>query len=272
MNNTDRVIVGLTAAFILATAAFAAEMKSDPANYYLDPEEIRPIVRASIESTIVLNSRRENTTFSGVGNFDVRLINDQIPLYTVDRYVAAYLYIAYAFPGPLPTFEDIVSGALESYDAREEYYASIDRPDWREFYKETFPYDISCAFEIVGVNEKWPSSEGSVGIPRIILNRKKAERAARDYYGTDKFSFVRYIYCSRLMGYEYTNGEKNIIIPFHRSGVVDSEKVMPRDEIDMRIEEYLWIPEPERVSSFFGRWRKKLESVNSAPSNIAPEQ
>jgi len=257
----NAVVLAISAtSLVFAAAATAGEIKSDPENYYLEPEEIRPIVRDSIETTIMLNNQHEGeTTFSGVKAFDVRLVPGQIPMCTIEGDVAAYLYIAYAIPGPLPTLEEIILRARDSYEFVREYLNSVDRPDWHEFFKETYPYEITCAYEFVGVTEKWPDTEGSCGIPAIITKQKGAEDAARKYYGSSDIELVRYIYCSRLNGYEFSDGHENIIVPFNiMKREVDGAGIIKRVDVNADLDEYIQRYYPEDVESYFERWRGYL--------------
>jgi hypothetical protein len=270
MKATKVVMIVAVASIVSVTAALAGELKGDPGNYYLDPEEIRPYVRDNAESTILMSSRHEGeTTFSGVTAFDVRLVPGQIPLYTINGDIAAYLYIAYAIPGPLPTLEDIISAARESYDAVQEYrYGETPgRENWREFYSKVFPYKITCAYEIVGINEGWPSTEGSCGVPELIMKQKAADEAARGYFGSGEFEFIRYIYCSKLNGYEYSDGHESIIVPFDTlTGELKSESIIKRAEVDANLNEYKWVPSDEGVEQYFDIWRDRL--LNESPGSM----
>jgi len=260
----NRLIVSIAAALALtATVAFAGEMKSDPANYYLDPEEIRPIIRDSLE-VIVLLSSKSGATFGGVTDFDVRLIPRQIPLYTIDGHVAAYLYIAYAVPGPLPTFEEITASAREAYPAIKEYIWSMDRKENRsEFYGRVFPYRITCAYEIVGVTEQWPRGPSTCGIPEMIMYRREAEDAAREFYGADDYEFVRYVYCSKLNGYEFTKAGENILVPFDTlTKEVLTDGVVRMSEVERNIVEYTYTPGPAGVKEYFRKWEHRLNNRN----------
>ncbi|UCH77633.1 MAG: hypothetical protein JSU81_07830 [Candidatus Coatesbacteria bacterium] len=127
-------IAAALALLVTAGPAAATALKSDPGNYYLDPDEIRPIVRDSLETTIKMGARVENSNFSRVEVLDVRLVPGQLPMYTIDGHLGGYLYIAYALPGPLPTFEEIINRARENYDEIYEYIWSIEREEpSREF-------------------------------------------------------------------------------------------------------------------------------------------
>ena len=260
MKAIKAILIIVAASLIFVTAALAGEMKSDPDNYYLDPEEIRPYVRDSIEATILLNSKAKGTTFGGEDNFDVRLIPGQLPLYTIDGRVAAYLYIAYAFPGPLPTFEEITAGAHEAYPAIKQHIWSVNREENRgEFYGRVFPYNIKCAYEIVGVTDRWPRKTSTCGIPEIIMYRREAEEAAEDFYGTRDYEFVRYIYCSKLNGYEFSGAGENILVPFDTlTGEVLTDSVIRMLEVETDIDEYVYTPNAVGVERYFGKWEDRL--------------
>lgn len=258
----NRRIVGLAAVFILAAAAFAGEMKSDPANYYLDPEEIRPYVLEELKGFLP-SWMGKGHPFGHLTAFDVRLVEGQLPLYTIEGDVAAYIYIAYVVPGPLPTLEDIVGNAR----AGMEVYADFDESHFRAepfdligAFAERYPYEFTCVHAIVGVNEEWPYGEYCAHVPTIILRRPAGEDAARNYYGSDGFKFVRYIYCSNLQGYEFTDGETDIVVPVDRFGTVDEDLIKTRADIDTRLEEYIRKTEPENVKMYFRKWEYFLSA------------
>lgn len=262
-----RVRVGKTALaifFTLTSAAVAWAMKSDPDNYYLDPEEIRPIVRDDIEGTVMLWKRAQGPkgVYGKIKEFDVRLLNGQIPLYTIDGEVAAYIYIAYVVPGPLPSIEEIITKAKKISGARDDFMRNRERTgaSLREFYREHFPYGNNCVFALYGVNEHCTSAIKKQGLPKIIYSLKKAEDAARDYYGSNEFEYVKFIFCSKKQGYEFTNGRQNIIIPtYWRSGTVDPQDIVTRDEVDANIEDYRLPIEWETVESWAEFWKRKFD-------------
>lgn len=245
---------------LTVAAGAATALKSDPDNYYLDPDEIRPIIRDSIETTIMLSAGGENTKFSGVEEFDVRLIPGQLPMYTIDGHLGGYLYIAYAVPGPLPTFEEIINCARENYDIIYEYiWSDIREEPWREFWSRNFPYRLTCSYQFVGTTRYWLESEESAGFPPVLIYQKGAENAARDYYGSDDFEFVRYIYCSKLNGYEFTNGRENIIVPYDTlKRWIYPDEVKSMADVEAEIEKYIYDPGPRARKGHFERWKSRL--------------
>ncbi len=253
-------VVALAATALGAAGALATETKSDPDNYYLDPEEIRPAVRAELEA-LLPSWTIKNSAFDHLTAFDVRLLEGQIPLCTIEGDVAAYVYIAYVSPGPLPTLEEIVGNARAGMEVYSDYKESKFRCepfDLKGTFGERYPYEFTCAHAIVGVNEKWPYDEYCAKIPTIILRRPAAEDAARGYYGSDDFEFVRYVLGSLSQGYEFTNGRTDIIVPVDRFGTIGEDKIKTRVDVDARLEEYVRKPEPEHVESYFGMWQKQL--------------
>jgi len=258
-------IAAVLALLAVAGPAAATSLKSDPDNYYLDPDEIRPIVRDDLETIIMLNAGGENTKFSDVEEFDVRLIPGQLPMYTIDGQLGGYLYIAYAIPGPVPTFEQIINSASENYDEIYEYIWSVSREEpGRVFWSRTCPYKWTCVYKFVGTTRYWVESLASCSIPEILIYHRGAEDVAREYYGSDDFQFVRYIYCSILNGYEFTNGRENIIVPYDTlKNWIYPDEVKSMAEVAAEIDKYVYDPGPSARKEHFERWAKRLSEYYS---------
>ncbi len=231
------ITIGAALALVVAAGA-ATALKSDPDNYYLDPDEIRPIIRLNLEHDFETELRRLSSPFYGAEVFDVRLIPGQVPVYTIDGYLAGYLYVACVLPGELPTYADIIA-----------------KPDY---------YDGACNFVFVGVNGRCPECKGGFGLPALIKNQKLAESVARTYYGDNAFQLSRYIYRSYIDGYEFTDGRENIIVPL--TAIVDDAECaepLPRRDIDKNTEEYIKPPRPFEAEAYFGIWSKWLRDYYS---------
>lgn len=251
-----------TVLFILISPVAAPAMKSDPDNYYLDPEEIRPIVREDLEGTVMLWKRAQGPkgVYGKIKEFDVRLLDGQIPLYTIDGEVSAYIYIAYVIPGPLPTIEEITAGAKKISDDRDSFIREKERTgsSLRDFYFNYFPYGNYCVFALYGVNEHCTSGIEHQGLPKILYSLKKAEDAARRYYGHNDFEYVRFIFSSKTQGYEFTDGRVNIIVPtYWRSGEIYGEDILTRDEVDADIENFRLPIKWDNVEAWVEIWKRK---------------
>jgi hypothetical protein len=266
-NRFIRVTAGKTALTLLFFSIFGTNvraMRSDPENYYLDPEEIRPIVRDDVEGTVMLWKRAQGPkgVYGKIKKFDVRLLDGQIPLYTIDGEVAAYIYIAYVVPGPLPAIDEIITKAKKISDARDDSMRNRERTgaSLREFYREHFPYANNCVFALYGVNEHCTSGIEKQGLPKIIYSLKKAEDAARDYYGSGDFEYVGFVFCSKKQGYEFTDGRRNIIVPtYWRSGIIYPEDIVTRDEVEANIDDYRVPVDWDRVDKWVERWVRKFK-------------
>lgn len=236
----NKIIVGLTTVLILATAAFAGEMKSDPANYYLDPEEIRPIVRDSLEG-VALHSKEMGERLRHIEAFDVRLIDGQIPVYSVSGEVLMYIYIAYVLPGPLPTLDDVLNS------------------DYGEPHPGLHPYEISCAYAIVGATPKVTSWVEAVGVPEFITCLPEARKAAAARFGSNAFDLARILVWPGSAGYEFSASNINIVVPFDSlSGMIFKDRVLTRDEMDREIEKYEFTTDENKARKWVETWERRL--------------
>ncbi len=69
--------------------------------------------------------------------------------------------------------------------------------------------------------------------------QKRAEDAARKYFGVENVEYVRYIWGSKVNGYEYSDGENSVIVPFVFPGsYVDVEHIYTREEVNRDIEDF----------------------------------
>ncbi len=258
-DETMRAIKYILAAAVAAGVGAADAMKSDPANYYLDPEEIRPIVRDELESLLPTWIGKDHLLLPPTAS-GVRLVESQIPMYTVGGDVTAYVYIGYTGKEPVPTFEEIEREAwigVRVYELADLGGMFAVNVDFKRLLEEHYPYAVTCAYGIIGVNDLWPSSEYCAGIPQIIVFRPKAEDAAAIYFRTRDVEFVRYIYCSALQGYEYSYAGENIIVPYDR-GTVDVTGIIERTELEKKADEYVWPIRAGAPESYFGLWQKIL--------------
>jgi hypothetical protein len=212
-------------------------MKSDPNNYYLDPEDARFYATGMITSTVTLHTGFRDLEGSNakINESDIRLLDGRIPLYGIDGDVVAYIYLAYFGPGPLPTIDEVVNKAREVSDGRKEAIRNQETSDFsvRDFDAQYFPYGYLCAYALIGINEKCTTRRGNRGLPYIIISQKEAEDAARAYYGSYDFELVRYLLLTTAVyGYEFTDGGRNIIVPLDTlSGHVHAYNILDREEI-----------------------------------------
>lgn len=254
-----RLICIIALAALAAGVGAAGAMKSDPANYYLDPEEIRPIVQDELEFLLPSWIGKDHLLLPPTAS-GVRLVEGQIPLYTVRGDVTAYVYIAYTGKEPVPTLEEIEREAwiaVRVYELADLGGMFALNVDLKRLLEEHYPYEVTCAYGIVGINDLWPYGEYCAGIPQIIIFWPKAENAARIYFGSSDVEFVRYIYCSALQGYEYSYAGENIIVPYDR-GKVDGTGIIKRTELEKKADEYVWPVRTGARESYFGLWRKML--------------
>jgi hypothetical protein len=257
----SRVRAGKTALAIFFTLTFAAvawAMKSDPDNYYLDPEEIRPIIRESLAHNISFSSSWQNH-FEHIEEFDVRLLKNHIDLFDIEGGVVAYIYIAYFPAGPLPTLEEISEAANGTYDDRIRFYEKRTHGSFRDFCSEYFSYELDCAYALIGTNGKDFSGMESTGVPTYIMGLKGAEKAAKKYFGRRKVKFLRYILCPKFAGYEFSDGKETIFVPFNiGSGGVYSEMIITRKEIEANINDYRFNSNAERARKWADKWKRRL--------------
>ena len=249
--------------FILTFPASAPAMKSDPDNYYLDPEEIRVYIEDNITGIVMLQKRvgGRKGWCRNVDENDVRLLDGQIPLYGIDGDIVAYIYLAYFGAGPAPTIAEVINKAREVSDDRDEAIRNRESSgvSLYEFDMEYFPYGHLCAYELVGATEKCTTGLGALALPRFILSQKRAEEAARAYYGSNDFEFVKYIFAATLHGYEFTNGSKTIIVPLDSlSGIVYADEIVTSEEVDANKEEYRYKFDAERAFKWVEMWKRLL--------------
>ncbi len=174
-----------------------------------------------------------------------RLVPGRITFYDVVGSLNAYAYIGYFGPGDTPTLEGLISKAIEKYDERENYISPMEpvpgeRIPYREFCLRVFPELLYTNYIILGVNVNEAAFiDVRHELPPIIMKQKRAEDAAAEYFGADEVEFVRYIWGSKVYGYEYSDGESSVIIPFvYRGNYVDVEHVYTREEVNRNIEEF----------------------------------
>lgn len=238
------VVISLT----LAPAATA--LNSDPDNYYLDPEEIRPFVTESLAWTMKAP--------------DLRLLEGQVPFYSFDGEVVAYLYIGYKGAEPLPTIDEVLSKARAIGEDRDRFLKEIPHKPLSDYYTQYFPFGDTCGHDMDAVNENVAMGYSRSGIPGFIYHQYKAEDAARAYYGSDDFEFVRYLLAPTTSGYEFTNGRENIVVPFDMlSGRVSADSILTREEIDANIDEYRFPVDPERAQKWVEKWKRRLKITGS---------
>jgi len=243
----NRIIVGLVAVLILAAAAFAGEMKSDPANYYLDPEEIRPIVRDSLEEVAVL-SKEWGHALKDIETLDVRLIDGQLPIYSVSGEVLAYIYIAYVLPGPLPSLDDVINS----------YYSEV--------HPALHPYENSYAYAKVGATPKVTSWEAAVGVPGFITCLPVARKGAAACFGGNAFHLVRILMWPGSVGYEFSDGYRDFIVPVNiLYRIVIEESILPRAEMEREIEKYEFAIDEKKARKWAGLWEYNLRALNRGP-------
>lgn len=226
-----------TLLFILISPAVAPAMKSDPDNYYLEPEDARFYATDLITSELTVHKGFEDLEgiYAKIKESDIRLLDGRIPLYDIDGDVAAYIYLAYFGPGPLPTIDEAVNKAREVSDDRKEVIRNQETSgvSLYEFDEQYFPYGNLCASALIGISKKCNTRRGGRGLPYIIISQKEAEDAARVFYGSSDFELVRYLLLgTAVYGYEFTDGNKNIIVPLDAlSGRVHAYNILDREEI-----------------------------------------
>lgn len=174
-----------------------------------------------------------------------RLVPGRITLYDVTGNPNAYVYIGYFGDGETPTIAGLVSKSIETYYERKKIpeitmRAADPTAAYREFCQNVFPELLYTNYIILGVNLREAAYEYiRHTLPKIILDQKAAEDKAKAYLGKGSVRFIRYIWGSKINGYEYSDGEKNVVIPFDvRRQCVDVERVYTREEIDANIETF----------------------------------
>lgn len=202
-----------------------------------------------------------------------RLVPGRITFYDIAGNPNAYVYVGYFGPGETPTLEGLISKSMETYDERENYISPKkpivgERTPYREFCLRVFPELLYTNYIILGVNVNEAAFiDARSGVPPIILARKSAEDAAREYFGVEGVEFVRYIWGSKVYGYEYSDGERSVIIPFVFHGsYVDEEHIYTREEVDANVEEFRRRDEAVddymkgAYKNFWDRWQKRKET------------
>jgi hypothetical protein len=241
INAFVRVRAGRTALaifFTLTSAAVGSAMKSDPDNYYLDPEEARYYATDLIIKKLTVHEGFVDPYIleAKLTERDIRLLAGRIPLYDIDGGVAAYIYLAYFGRGPLPTIDEIVKKAREVSDDRKEVIRNEKTHGFSlyDFDEQNFPYANLCASALIGISKECDKRDGWHGLPYIITHQKEAEDAACVYFGTSGFELVKYLFLTTsVYGYEFTDGSKNIIVPLDlRSGRVHDYNILDREEIE----------------------------------------
>ena len=241
----NRIIVGLTAVFILTAAASAAEMKSDPADYYLDPEEIRPIVRDSLEGVAVL-SKEWGHALKDVETLDVRLVDGQIPVYSVSGEVLMYIYIAYVLPGPLPSLDDVINS----------YYGGEPLA--------LHPDENSYAYAEVGASPKLTGWTEAVGVSGIITCMPVAKKGAAACFGGNAFHLIRILLWPGSVGYEFSDGYRDFIVPVNiLYRIVIEESILPRVDMEQEIEKYEFTIDENKARKWVELWEYRLRKLES---------
>jgi hypothetical protein len=236
------VVIAATLA-LLAAGGPAAATQIDFAD-----EEFEDVAHRELFSSLRPYADQAPDLYSEGADFyeaNFRLVTGRLTLNDIAGNPNAYVYIGYFGPGETPTLESLISKAIETYDERENYMwpkKSIvgERTPYREFCLRVFPEILYTNYIILGVNlNEAAFVDLHSQLPPIILVRKSAEDAAREYFGVSDVGFVQYIWGSKIYGYEYSDGERNIIIPFvYHGSYADVERIYTREEVDANIEEF----------------------------------
>lgn len=252
-----------TLLFILVSPAVAPAMKSDPDNYYLEPEDARFYAKDMITDTVMLHTRFADPEGSNakINESDVRLLDGRIPLYGIDGDVVAYIYLAYFGPRPLPTIDEVVNKAREVSNGRKEALRNQETSgvSLYEFDEQYFPYGNLCAHALIGISEKCITRRDNLGLPYIIISQKEAEDAACVFYGSSDFELVRYLSLgTAVYGYEFTDGGRNIIVPLDTfTGHVHAYNILDPEEIKAD-NGYRYTFDAERARKWIELWKRRL--------------
>jgi len=91
--------------------------------------------------------------------------------------------------------------------------------------------------------------------------------AAKHYYSSEDVDLARFLLTPKTDGYEFTDGELNVIIPCdEHSGSISEMEVLRREEVDANLQEYLFSVDPERSKSWINRWTFNLGKLAGAPN------
>jgi hypothetical protein len=174
-----------------------------------------------------------------------RLVQGRITFYDISGNPNAYVYIGYFGPGETPTIDDIITKSIITYEERRKIpeitMGALDATAaYREFCQGVFPELLYTSYIILGVNREEAAYEYARStLPKIVLWQKAAEDKAIEYFGNENVEFIGYIWGSKVNGYEYSDGERNIIIPFDMGkNRILLDPVYTREEIDANINEF----------------------------------
>jgi hypothetical protein len=185
-----------------------------------------------------------------------RLMPGRILLHDIKGEPSAYIYMGYFGEGKTPTVEDVVAKSISRHDEFWSYLSNMtyDPQGYKRFFESTFPEYIYTSSIILGVNAADAAYfESRSDIPHIIQNQKGAEDLAKGYFNSEDITLVRYIWglSSKINGYEFSNGQNRIIVPFDihtRRLFIDS--IYTREEIDRDIDSYILDVDPREGESY----------------------
>jgi len=238
--------------------ANAAPLKSDPANLYLDPEEIRPIILDDL-FWIVKPGPTPAGRYKDIKTFDVRLLDGQYPVYDINGEVVAYYYIAYVIPGPLPTYDEIISTAMEVGKnlKNKEYF---ERP--HEAFKKYFPYGIYCAHEYCSITPKGGFYGYTGGVPRFILELPWAKDVASERLGSRDCKFVRLVLIKgRYEAYEFSDGTNTAYVPLSYAYGPLADETFTGEDVARDKGKYLLEPDENDTKAWIDIWEKRLRDL-----------
>jgi hypothetical protein len=218
---------------IVAATCFANDkiLKSNPDAYYLDPDEIRPIVLNDLIKVVELNSR-PYAPFEKIDSKEIRLLDGCFAIRQLDGSVAGYYYFASVIPGPLPTIAEILKAAVESGENR--YNAVTEgglRDNPEEMFRRYFPYQLTTVNAFVGVGGSTVGYDRGPGVPYFVLDLWFAKEAAVSYFGNDNVEFKGLVYFPNGFAYEYAAGGKSILIPYP-DGRLDPDSIVTRESAE----------------------------------------
>lgn len=234
--------------FVIAITLAAAVGVTPATQIDFTDEEFEEVAYHELYSLLRPHAEQAPNRFSeGADYYEAhfRLIPGRITLNDISGNPNAYVYIGYFGAGETPTLEELISKSAETYSERDDYIWPKKplvggRIPYREFCLRVFPELLYTNFIILGVNVTEAAFiEQHSGLPPIILAQESAEDAAREYFDADDVEFVQYIWGSKVYGYEYSDGEKNIMIPFvYQGSYADVEHIYTREEVDANIDEF----------------------------------
>lgn len=266
-----RNILGLVAVTILITTVIAAAdeplKKSDLSKNYIDPDEIRPIIKSKLEGCVEVNSGSMGL-FAGRDSNEVKLIDSYIPIYELNGNVVGYFFVGYIGGESVPTFDRLIEASIESKDDLDNALR-VNKYDSTNAYRKYFPYALDCVYARVGTGVYGPNISFilSPGLPEFILRFKEAKTCAETFLNHN-VEFVNLLIIPGYWAYEFSDGETNVLVPFDEMGTINRDEMKTRAEADADKGQELYPAVDEmRVETWRDWWRRLLNQPEEHSKN-----